>query len=717
MAQGDNEIWLYANEVADPNGIHPSVMSRALRAKQWRGANLIVREVPGRGRGGVKLQVLESSLPPELRRRSADDQKAVDTAESDQMRRKEEGLAKYAALSERKQRIAKARFHILSMSADHTRATGLNQSLGEEDFVREYAMRRTDEPVWVRETLPQFDVRTLRRWKERERKFGIAGLADNYGNRFGQHKIESLPHVRNAIIGLIAERPFANARHAYGYVCALFPDEDISPRTVRRFVAAFKEKHHQLLTFHTNPDAFKNEHELRLGDQSKRAFAPNDEWVLDDTVSDVECLYGRPYVMGLIDVYTRRLAYLVTDRPSSEALGLLLRRCLLAWGVPKVIRTDNGKIYTSNFITELLKQLGVRCVRCDPFASAQKAHIERSFLTLQRQGLGPLLPGYVGSNVAERQQIRNRLSFAKRLGNQDAAIEKALTKDELQERINAWCENEYEHKTHRGLPTNPQTGDHHSPFSLYAERRAEVRTIENPRALDVLLLKPVVGSVQPKGIRIDKGNYFCDELIPYIGEEVMIRRDPSCLGTIIVFDKSTGAFIGEAHCFSRVGCSREEAKAAKKKQKRYLRDQAARILAPGIDLVRNADPQRAIAQAARERVAGLVAFPPKSVPLDTPGLNEAGKAAAVLEKKASRLSGRAQRNTASKAPQAPEVEKLGEIAVRVRLRNYLERPATTFEMRRIKEQFPDGVPEDRLNEIAAELRQAENANLAAGAGE
>lgn len=703
MTTARDPRWLSVNEFAKRAGVHRSVASRVLRAahagRQWRGVVLHVRELPGRGRGGLKLQVAEASLPDDLRSGDTTVSPQLDSTETERLRRKEDGLAKFAALPERKQRRARARFQILSLCAEFIRAHRLSQSRGEEVFVREYAQRRTGEPNTVREIVPQFDVRTLRRWKEKERDLGIVGLVDDYGKRRGQQKLEALPHVRDAIIGLLLEKPFTGYPQIHQFVRACFPDERLSLRTVQRFAATFKEQHRQAIAFVTNPDGFKNKHQLALGSQSAHVSAPNDEWVLDDTVSDLECADGRPYLMGLIDTYTRRVALLVTDNPNSESLGILLRRCLLDWGVPKVVRTDNGKVYISNRIAAALQTLETRHQLCKPFASEEKGVVECVFRTFQHD-LIPMLPGFAGHNVAQRQQIRGRLSFAERFGNQDAAIGASLTVDQLQVFANDWCATIYEHRPHSGLPVNAQTGDHHSPFSLATSYRGAVRRIEDERTVDVLLAEPIVRSVGKKGIAIDREHYFCQEIIPYVGQEVHVRRDPTDLGAIVVHDIGNGQFVGVAHCLNRLGLSRQDFIAIKKEQKQHLRDKVSLWSAPRAR-IREDDPASVIMNKARENVSSLAAFPHRSVSHQTPGLTAASEAAAALAKKPARHTRRAA--VEATAP-VIEVEVLNGNALRIRLHRHLGRALHDFELRLIERDYPDGVAEDRLGELAGRLR-------------
>ena len=113
-----------------------------------------------------------------------------------------------------------------------------------------------------------------------------------------------------------------------------------------------------------------------------------------------------------------------------------------------------------------------------PYSPEKKPFIERFFGTLTR-GLLAYLPGFAGHDVAQRQAIRARRSFAERRGESEAdAFQVELPAAELQARIDAWIETIYEREPHDGL-------DGRTPFEVAAGQ--PVRRIENERALDILL--------------------------------------------------------------------------------------------------------------------------------------------------------------------------------------------------------------------------------------
>ena len=83
-------------------------------------------------------------------------------------------------------------------------------------------------------------------------------------------------------------------------------------------------------------------------------------WEIDTTTADVLLSDGQRHtIRGIIDVWSRRMLLHVARTSSSTAVCTTLRRAILAWGVPNVVRCDNGKEFISNHTRTALKDLGI----------------------------------------------------------------------------------------------------------------------------------------------------------------------------------------------------------------------------------------------------------------------------------------------------------------------------------------------------------------------
>lgn len=336
-------------------------------------------------------------------------------------------------------------------------------------------------------------------------------------------------------------------------------------------------------------------------------------------------------MLGVVDLYSRRLKFLVSKTSKAEAVYNLYRRALLDWGVPEATRTDNGQDYTSLHFTRVLRELGVEHLLCDPFASEQKGTIERHLQTMSH-GLLDLLPGFVGHNVAERKVIEARKSFAQRVMTPGETVEVSLTGVELQEKLDHWALHVYMHDAHEGTGMHGQT-----PFEKATAWAGPVRRISDEHALDVLLLE-VAGTrtLTKKGLRLDNYRYIHAALCLHTGYQVFLRRDAGDMGRLYVWAAEDGDHYGagEFICAARspelTDISPQEVTLAAKRLLRDLHKSQAEEVRQHKRAVRRNIPQTII----EHRIAqseNVIALPHASTPYTTPALEQAARAARVDE--------------------------------------------------------------------------------------
>ena len=256
----------------------------------------------------------------------------------------------------------------------------------------------------------------------------------------------------------------------------------------------------------------------------------NQRWEFDSTPSDVMFTDGRHSIIGVIDVYSRRVRLEVRKTSSSQGVAGVIRRAILDWGVPEDAKTDNGKDYVSDHVRTVLDSLGINQILCQPFASWEKPHTERFFRTFSHD-LVELLPGFVGHNVGERKAIESRKSFAERLFNKDHAgevISSSMSSTDFQVFCDNWLENIYHRRVHSGLRGK-------NPDQVAREWREPVSRIKDVRALDMLLSKPKEVSVTKKGIRFNHGLYIAPELAGIESNRVQVRIDEGDMGLLYLF--------------------------------------------------------------------------------------------------------------------------------------------------------------------------------------
>jgi transposase InsO family protein len=710
--------WLDGPEFSELADLDRSVTSRQLKAayeegKPWRGTILKVRKAPGRGRGGFKYQVAARSLPENLfqeycRRKvaaGASNQSclsAVFSTQKSDAQRKDKATAQFNQLPPHKQERAWARFDVLQACDRYIRANNLARCRGEEVFANEYSRGRVEVSERAREFVQDVKVRTLRNWIAAEREYGLFGLVDNRGAHNGKSKLDAYPEVQQLIIGLILEKTILRPGFVYEIIESKYPDiaKQFSSKTVERFIARWRKENDQIYCRLTHPDRWKSKYKMAIGSQSEAITAVNQLWSLDDTRADLLLTDGRYSAIFLIDIYSRRVKIRIAKSVDAIEVGTLLRSAMLAWGAPQAILIDNGKPYSNAHINGALSSLEIEIRTCTPYASEEKGIVERVQGTFSK--MLEMCPGFIGHSVADRKRIESKRSLAQRSSDPHETFEVKISAIEFQEFANRWCEDRYQHKPHRGLPINPDTRQHFTPFEMATTWRGQPRKID-VRALDIfLLIKGELCSVnaKTKGIRINNAKYWHPDLIPYLGKRVMVRIDPEDLGKAIVHSADNHIFICIAENIERSGLSlKEVAAVSTAAQKKFLKEETEQYRAAR-KAIRREDPVMYVMRRDREAVAKIAAFPHRQIPHTTPGIEAATEAADALQ------DAKNHKKKVVRQPVKifePDVPVISSQILRIRICRILHRAITPDEFLRLERKYSQGVSEDQVAAIARNL--------------
>jgi len=526
-------------------------------------------------------------------------------------------------------------------------------------FCSAYNENHVEAPGWVKDAIPSISQGSLMRWIKTMRREGVARLGGSYGNRKGSGILDTNFELNSFVRALIFEKPDITPQHLFHGIVARFDSAQIkipSAKTICRWLTAWKKNNKALYASISNPDQFKANYMVAFGNSSENISRYNELWEMDSTPADIMLEDGRHTIIGVIDVQTRRFKMLVSKTSKSEAIAALVRRSMLAWGVPERIKTDNGKDYTSNYFTNTLKNLNIKQELCHPFSPWEKPHIERALGAFSHSFL-ELMPDFIGHNVAERKAIEERKSFADRLmkrkkqGEESEAVAIKMTAKQLQKFCDDWSDGFYFMNKHRELGK--------SPFEMVAAWQGEIRTISDLRALDTLLA-PVPGNtgkrtITKKGISVDNFTYNAPELGAYVGENVAVFYDLTDCGKVVVYTSEID-FICVAECPEIAGVSRQEvAVKAKAIQKQKVAQGKAELAALSrtakVDNIGND-----ILKHYSDKAASLSTLPGQTRDYSTEALEAAATAVAVMDEMV-KPNTFEEINAAATEGDSPEIEK------------------------------------------------------------
>ena len=536
--------------------------------------------------------------------------------------------------NERYAAIADARLEILD-ALDRWLGgwTGGGKDAALDAFAAEYQAGAISVSPETRTAIPRCRRSTLYEWCRARREGGWSALMPRHAECGKTATIDADAELKGMLASFILEfHPHDSAPMARRWLIARCGEDRVPCLSaVKRWMARWRKVNARALSAVTDPDGHRSRYQVAYGDASAGVVALNQLWELDSTPADVLCTDGRHALIGAVDVFSRRpKVHVAPVSRASEIAGGLLRRAILDWGAPQVVRTDEGKDYVSKHVRRALGDMQIEHEILPPYSPEKKPFVERFFGTLTR-GLLAYLPGFAGHNVADRQRIRDRRSFAERRGEDTAETYRVdLTAADLQSRIDAWIETVYEHTPHDGLGGR-------TPFEAAAGQ--PVHRIDDERALDLLLAPPPSGSPYrtpgKHGLRVDGGTYIAPELAAWIGYAVEVRIDPTDLGVVYAFagdvipphvTAEPGQFIGRAEDPARLGIDRAEV-AARAKAHGRAADRAGREHARA--LKREFDPLAAmedVLEHAAARTGQVLMFERPADRHTTPALTEAASA-------------------------------------------------------------------------------------------
>lgn len=553
---------------------------------------------------------------------------AGDAQDADRITALASGLARFEGLSDEQKQVAETRAAMLRAVNGLVRS-GLALAEARVVFAQSWTAREDDFGLdeAAHGVVPQVSAPTLKRWAQEFKRGGLAGLAPKWGARKGKTGIDGDAEIKTLIEGMLLEHPDCSAKLVMRGLRARITGREVpSYRSVQRWIAQWKEDNAALYLMASSPDGFRSKARLVVGNASENVLRLNQRWEMDSTPNDVMLADGsRHALIGLIDVWSRRVRLVVARTSNAAGVAACLRKGLMDFGVPEQLKCDNGSDYKSRHMARVCAGLEIEQTFCQPFNPQEKPHIERFFRTFSHD-LVTLLDGFIGHNVDQRSRIEDRKAFAARIMDKDAApVELRKSAAELQQFCDEWCRTIYERELHSALGR--------APFEQAQSWTGPVRGIEDERALDVLLM-PAPGDggtrvVGKKGIALDRWHYTDPVLIHHYRKRVQVRLDEADWGRVLVLTEA-GEFICWALCPERMGVSRAEAAAHLRKDGREIEASYRKLIAEKKRESRAATIAADILGKAAQDAGQVLAFPTaKATDHTTPALEVGAVAAAA----------------------------------------------------------------------------------------
>ncbi len=402
--------------------------------------------------------------------------------------------------------------------------------------------KRTKGQVWAEVAgLYNTKARTLQRWDQTLRDAGPVALVPTWGLAL-RRRYRSIPEeLQGKILEAWSDYTCRTARQIYRTIVVPWCQHMGTDPPCYRTVCVFLDRETRPIedaAFRKGPRAFKANFAAKVVRDIESAEI-NQVWCADHRLMDVMVLLEgkpkRPWVTMIADVRTAGfVGYRLSVMPCAATVAHAVRSAILSVGVPGVFYRDNGREFTAKRVGgkparlrkptkkdlgehtrwpatlpaeleggDLWGALGVEVRTSLPYHAWSKP-IESFFGALSRM-FENLIPGYTGRDAKQKPEV-----LAKHL-----AEGKLLTWEQFEEvfgRIVA------EWNTGHCCGERTET-----PAAAYERHEAR---IPDARALDVLLQDVREVKVRPHGIKLDGRLYHCEQLGPWVGASVTVRRDP-----------------------------------------------------------------------------------------------------------------------------------------------------------------------------------------------
>ncbi len=477
--------------------------------------------------------------------------------------------AKYRRIHSRKENAGKPKEQkpVLLPDVEHLTAEEREESVFWQDILAEWEDYRppgrsrkeatADFVVYLQGRHPEitFSERILYRKAQALRESGPVALVDRRG-KHGKHK-KAVPdkvfdifeyfyldQSRKSIQLCITLTELEIRQHPDKYDQSLLPLASSASfvREVERSIPVPVLKY-----FRLGEKAFKDE----CGNYIERTYDDlhsNDIWVCDNHTFDIFVNNGeqkkpaRVYLTGFLDVRSRKMVgWYVTDAPSSDATLQALRRGIDAYGIPKMIYSDNGREFLTHDIggrgfrksaktdehepPTILKHLQIE-FRTALVKNARAKIIERAFLEI-KESFSKLFEGYTGGNILERPE---------RLKTMGKKADNFIILDDFCRYVDTFLVGWFNKQNHSGIGMNGKSRDEVYAACLYEQRMA------TPEELNLMMMRTSRMQTVNRGVKIKFYDtdirFYSDELImQHDHEKVYVRYNPDDLAEVRVYDE------------------------------------------------------------------------------------------------------------------------------------------------------------------------------------
>ena len=268
-----------------------------------------------------------------------------------------------------------------------------DSGMGQNQYFRQLSERGIKIPPDTGDIF-HLKVSTFKRWLRQYREHGLEGLKEKIRSDKGTYR--KIPaQLLDTIITLIQEQGAASVSDLHRKLLAEkhITFETLSYESLRQLVLK-----HQLLSPEKNVKSRK---------KFEKEFI-NELWMVDfkqgKSIRQGNHLH-RVYLCAIIDDASRLLVGYEWGLNEDTALfARTFKKAVAIYGAPKILYSDQGKVFCSHYIMELCARLGISMLNAEPYSPESKGKIERFNRTIQ-QMFYPLVKDFKAIDCQQLNQL------------------------------------------------------------------------------------------------------------------------------------------------------------------------------------------------------------------------------------------------------------------------------------------------------------------------
>lgn len=358
------------------------------------------------------------------------------------------------------------------------------QVLNNTEYFKQVANSPIDMPYYGMRT---YSYKTLESWLCDYNKHGIEGLVRSFRSDKGKSRKISL-ELGDEIVKRRKQNTRIPITLLYEQMVSegLINPKDVSRPTVYRYIEDLSLLG-EFKSDNESPESLRFSHE-HVGDlwQGDVMYGPHIK---------VDKKKVQTYLHMFIDDASRYPVYSQFYLSQNfETLRHSFKEAILRRGIPKLVYTDNGKIYRSQQFEYICASLGTTLLHSQPFVPQGRGKVERMFNTVRMRFLSALDPATI------------------------------IDLDDLNQRYFRWLEDDYKRKSHKGL-------NGLSPHDVLMSQVSKLNLVTDIAKINDHFLLRITRKIQPDATtQIQNVLYETDSR--FSGKRVEIRYEPEWLNDI-----------------------------------------------------------------------------------------------------------------------------------------------------------------------------------------